>query len=137
MKRGNKTKPKPKTAVFANGIPSPPDFLDNVGVQEFNRVARELDQAGMLRQVDWAVVVAYAHAWSDFDRLSRKIVDEGEVIETPRGGLQQNPLCLIQERAHSRMILAARELGFSPVSSRKLPAAKKAEADPLGEMMGE
>lgn len=48
--------------------PEPPDFLDVVGAQEFERVAKLLHGAGVLAEVDLGVLTAYAAAWSNLVR---------------------------------------------------------------------
>ena len=110
--------PMPKASApvlqFRLGVPPPPDWLDEGAKAEYQRAAAELDAAGTaLQQVDFAVLCAYAQAYSDLARLTKEIRDKGEVVEGYNGPIA-NPLIRTLALAFQTLRATAQKLGFSP-----------------------
>ncbi len=110
--------PMPKASApvlqFRLGVPPPPDWLDEGAKAEYQRAAAELEAAGTaLQQVDFAVLCAYAQAYADMARLSKRIRKEGEVVEGASGPIA-NPLIRSRALALQTIRTTSQKLGFSP-----------------------
>ena len=115
MKPGTKPKPTHLKLVTGNpgkrtlnrkeakakaAIPAPPHHLTADAVEEWNRVATELYNLGILSEIDRAALAAYAMAygrWVQAERAIAKMAEKdqltgGLMIKTSNGNAIQNPL---------------------------------------------
>ena len=56
----------PTPPAFERVAPEPPDWLDDEGRHEWQRVIDDLEPLGLLKNSDRGVLVAYCEAWSRF-----------------------------------------------------------------------
>jgi P27 family predicted phage terminase small subunit len=117
--RGPKPRVKADLTLRA-GVPDAPDWLDDVARTEYQRVADVLTEAGVLSHGDYAHLVSYSQAWSDFVRLNKSIAVKGETIENRRGTPVLNPEVAARTDAHRRMIHSAQKLGLSVMDRDRL-----------------
>jgi phage terminase small subunit len=99
MKPGTKPKPTHLKLVIGNpgkralnrkeakakaAIPAPPVHLTADAVEEWNRVATDLYNLGVLSEIDRAALAAYAQAYGRWVQAERAIAKIGELKILPR-----------------------------------------------------
>lgn len=104
-------------------LPTCPAFLGSVARQEWRRISRHLVTAGLVTQLDRAVLAGYCQAWGEWAQLELRCrelqKDKGAdalIDRTPSGYRQVGALAQARDRAFDRMLRAAREFGMSPAS---------------------
>jgi len=120
---------------FTPGVPDAPEWLDEVAREEYARVSAEMEKAGRdyLQQVDLSDLLTYAQGYSDVARLTVKVRETGETLQSARGGFYPNPDNNALQMAYNRMKAAAGRLGFSPSDRNRIgsKATGKQRDDPL------
>lgn len=94
--------------------PPAPKWLRGEGRREWNRVARRLNEVGLLTYVDRATLAMYCDAWGEYVEARDKVEKLGTVIKTTKGNLIQNPYYSIKNQAMKQCQQLARELGMTP-----------------------
>jgi P27 family predicted phage terminase small subunit len=118
-----KNEPKPR-----RGIPKPPPHLDAYALDEWNRMAPELDAIGMLTVVDGMALGAYCICVSRARQAEEAIakmktrdkLTNGLMIKTSNGNAIQNPLVGVANRSMLMAIRIAAEFGMSPAARARL-----------------
>jgi P27 family predicted phage terminase small subunit len=105
-------------------IPQPPDFLDSVALAEWNRLAPELYDLGLLARIDRAALAGYCTAYSRWCASSEILKTEEQVITTSNGNFVQNPRLGIVRRALDDMRKWAIEFGMTPSSRSRVNVNK-------------
>ena len=106
-------------------LPSYPPHLDDIGRQEWDRVASELKELGILTGIDMAVFAAYCHSYSVWVDAAIKIQKSGTIIKAPSGYPVQNPLVSVARNAQNQMLKALVELGMTPSSRSRITIEPK------------
>lgn len=91
-------------------VPSPPDWLNDVGREEFERVVETLKEAQILTKVDTSMLAAYCQTYSQYRELNRNLLIQGYIMENGR----ENPLCKVLARVLTQMTRLAQQFGLSP-----------------------
>lgn len=110
---------------------APPDFLDEYGKREWLRVFALIENNGVVKASDAALLAAYCGAFSDFARLSELSQGKGFVIKAQNGCPMMSPLFTALSKARNDMARLMSELGFTPVSRSRVIADKKTDDDPF------
>ena len=145
MKPGTKPKPTHLKLVTGNPgkralnrkeakakavIPAPPRHLTADAVEEWNRVATELYNLGILSEIDRAALAAYAMAygrWVQAERAIAKMAEKdqltgGLMIKTSNCNAIQNPLVGTANKAAADMMRYAAEFGMTPSARSRIAA---------------
>ncbi|MGE8143456.1 phage terminase small subunit P27 family [Novosphingobium sp. NPDC080210] len=145
MKPGTKPKPTHLKLVTGNpgkrslnrkeaktkaAIPAPPHHLSADAVEEWNRVATELYNLGILSEIDRAALAAYAMAygrWVQAERAIARMAEKdqltgGLMIKTSNGNAIQNPLVGTANKAAADMMRYAAEFGMTPSARSRIAA---------------
>ncbi|HEY1190440.1 MAG TPA: phage terminase small subunit P27 family [Gemmata sp.] len=118
-----------KTGRIRKGAPARPPELTGEAAAEWDRLAPELDAAGLLAVTDRGILAAYCLAVADMLAARDAINREGRIITTPvqtsRGEVighkhQEHPAARMLERASSRIDKLAAALGLSPAARSRL-----------------
>jgi P27 family predicted phage terminase small subunit len=117
-------------------LPPAPDFLDEIGRAEWERVGRELLVVGLLTPLDAPALAAYCHAFSRWRRAEEKVSQTGEIVRTPNGMLVQSPYMQIANRALDQWTKMLAEFGMTPSSRTRVKASKRQAANPLEKYLG-
>jgi len=133
-KRGIKPEPK-----FSKPDENPPDSLNAIGKAEWNRIAPELREAGVLTKMDETIFWAYCQELSVSVLCIKKIKKEGLMVKrTPRSKvLTPNPYLLIQQKSISLLKSLASELGLTPVSRGRVSVNPVPADDPYAKLKAE
>jgi P27 family predicted phage terminase small subunit len=126
-------------------IPKCPRHLNKEARAEWRRMAKVLDELGILTIIDKAVFVSYCQAWATL-KQAREIADNMEimipskemVIEKPdgtkiikKGGLVNNPIYKLIDMQNTAMMKALVEMGMSPSSRSRVKVAEKPKDEGL------
>lgn len=131
--RLNPSEPDP-----ANHIPDAPDFLSKDALIEWGRISHELNNLGLLSEIDRAALAIYCQAWGRVVKYEKVIAEKGELYKTPNGSIQTSPALWVVNKAIEQCHKFLTEFGMSPASRSKV-SAKKAEIgaeDPISKLMG-
>lgn len=109
-------------------MPSPPDHLDEYGLQEWEKLAPGLNAMGVLTSVDGATFAAYCVSvarWRHAEEELNKVRTKGGalaalLIKNQAGDWVQNPLIRISARAADEFVKYGSEFGLSPSSRARL-----------------
>lgn len=117
---------------FAAELPEPPAFLDAEGRREWNRIALELYQQGVLTGVDRAALAAYCSWWSLFVKASTEMEEFGLMQTSESGYESPSGWVNIKKQASEQMHKFMTEFGLTPSSRSRIKLPDKAqEDDPL------
>jgi len=112
---------------------SPPEDLSELGRKEWDRIARELFELGMLTNLDRAGFEAYCHAYARWQEAKAQVKKLGMIIKTKKGNIIQNPYLAVENKAMEQMKSFMVELGLSLSSRSRVKIGKKKPIDPLSE----
>lgn len=143
-----KNEPKPDLGAAP---PSPPEWLDEVAVGEWNRLARQLWLNGILGLEDWTAFAGYCESFSDWMRYNGMLVAQerqakaaaeaalafdassallpefaGRIVGTSNGNLIQAPLVGLRNAARRDCLKFAAEFGLSPSSRSRVSVPRGA-----------
>jgi len=104
----------------ASPLQDPPDYLDSIALDEWERVYPELHRLGLLTLVDRTALAAYCVKYSEWRQALKEIEAHGRTITTPNGLLQTSPHVTQARDALSEMMRIAKEFGFTPASRARL-----------------
>ena len=111
----NGREPRPGPA-----IPTCPSHLSPTGKAEWKRLARQLQQLGILSQLDRSVLAAYCQSYGRWVEAERKLKETPPLLKTPAGYVQPSPWLAISNKAVELMHKFAAELGLSPASRSRV-----------------
>jgi len=132
----NRREPK-----VAPALPEPPDHLGEAARQEWERVAHEMYQTGILTRLDRATLAAYCQAYERWRTAERTLAEmaqrdqltHGLMIRTTNGNPIQNPIVGIANKAAADMVRYAAELGITPSARSRIHAEAQDSQDPAEE----
>jgi P27 family predicted phage terminase small subunit len=122
----NKHEPKPRAEA-----PEAPAFLKREALEEWRRLAPELERLGLLTIVDGAALAAYCQAYQRWIQAERKVNREGLVLDAKSRYAQAHPAMAIAQRSMQIMRAFMAEFGLTPASRSRLSIEKPPEADPF------
>jgi P27 family predicted phage terminase small subunit len=103
-------------------LPVCPQHLNPPAAAEWRRVARALQEAGVLSRFDRAALAAYCQAWGRWVEAEERLRETAPLVKTPSGYVQQSPWLTI---AHKQLELMGRymvELGMTPAARSRVMA---------------
>ena len=110
-------------------IPDAPPHLSPEAREEWERLALELYELGILSTIDRAALAAYCQAygrWVEAEEQLRNIDGTMKLTETTsNGNIIQNPLVGIANKSLELMHKYLTEFGMSPSSRTRVSAKKK------------
>jgi P27 family predicted phage terminase small subunit len=105
-------------------LPRCPPHLNPAASAEWRRVAKALQQAGVLTTFDRAALAAYCQAWGRWVEAEERLRETPPLVKTPSGYIQQSPWLLIANKQLELMGRYMVELGLTPAArSRVLGSA--------------
>jgi P27 family predicted phage terminase small subunit len=123
--RGNPSKrpiprePQPKSAKI---FPSPPSFLSEYAVYEWNRVGPELWQLGLLTVLDETSFAAYCQSYGLWRMAEERLAGQDLVSPGCERNKVQNPLLKIAAQAARDLIRFGAEFGLTPSARARVTA---------------
>lgn len=128
----NKNEPTPK-----GKRPSCPKHLDGEARREWNRMAKQLFDLGLLTEVDRAALAAYCQAWARWVQAEEEMraPDFKMITTTDSGYPVVSPWMGIATMAMKQMKTFLTEFGMTPSSRSKVTRTVEPEADPYEEYL--
>ncbi len=111
----NGREPRPPTS-----LPTCPSHLSATAKAEWKRLARMLNEIGLLTQIDRGVLAAYCQGYGRWVEAERKLAVTPPILKTPAGYVQVSPWITIANRQVELMTRLMGELGLSPSSRSRL-----------------
>ena len=105
--------------------PVRPRDLDAVGRAEWDRIVPLLLERGAVSVVDTSALHALCHAWSDYMRMRKRVLKNGEIMVTPKGFEAKNPAVTIMNEAFERWRKIAVEFGLTASSRGRIRNSAK------------
>ena len=124
----NDNEPKPDKKA-----PTCPAWLEPEAKKEWRRMSKQLEQLGLLTELDRAAFAAYCQAYARWKEAEEFITKHGSMIRTPNGYLQQVPQVSIAQTNQKLMLKYCAEFGRTP-SSRSRTIASDGTSDTADEM---
>ncbi len=144
-KPGPKPKPAALTIIQGNpgkrpinddipvepGMPSCPDHLSDLAIEEWDRMSVRLFDLGLLTHLDRAMLAAYCQAWGRWVSAENNIAKTGSIVKTKNGNVIQNPHLSVSNRAYDQVLKTSAELGLSPSSRVRVAPAGQGKGNPF------
>lgn len=127
----NQYEPKPLKKA-----PKCPSWLDNEAKKEWRRTAKQLEQLGILTEVDMAAFAGYCQAYARWKEAEEFISKHGTIVKTPSGYWQQVPQVSIAQTYLKIMNKFCEQFGLTPSArSRIVSDNGKQDADDPMELL--
>ena len=110
----NENEPKPKKKA-----PSCPKWLEPEAKKEWRRLSKQMEQIGILTEVDMASFAGYAR-WKEAEEF---ITQHGTIVKTPSGYWQQVPQVSIAQTYLKIMNRFSEQFGLTPASRSRIVAS--------------
>jgi len=117
----NENEPKP-----VKRAPKCPSWLDDEAKKEWKRLAKSLEDMGVLTNVDRAAFAGYCEAYARWKESEEFISKHGLIFKTPSGYFQQVPHVSIAQTYLKLVLKFAVEFGLTPSSRSRIVAGDKA-----------
>ena len=117
----NLYEPKPNKKM-----PKCPDWLDDEAKEEWKRLAKNLNELGLLTELDMAAFASYCQAYARWKEAEEFISQHGTIVKTKTGYWQQVPQVSIAHSNQKIMMQAASEFGLTPSSRSRIIADESA-----------
>ena len=116
----NSNEPKPKAKA-----PSCPKWLDDDAKKEWRRLSKQMEQMGILTEIDMAAFAGYCQAYSRWKAAEEFISKHGSIVKTPSGYWQQVPQVSIAQQYLKQMSKFCEQFGLTPASRSRIAADTK------------
>ena len=125
----NENEPKPQKKA-----PACPKWLEDEAKKEWRRLARQMEQMGILTQVDMAAFAGYCQAYARWKEAEEFISQHGTIVKTPSGYWQQVPQVSIAQTYLKIMNKFAEQFGLTPSSRSRIIASSESSRGAVDEM---
>ncbi len=113
----NQHEPKPKSKA-----PRCPAWLDSEAKKEWRRTAKQLEELGILTEVDMAAFAGYCQAYARWKEAEEFISKHGTIVKTPSGYWQQVPQVSIAQTYLKIMNKFCEQFGLTPSARSRIVA---------------
>ena len=118
---------------FQNGVGSPPETLDSIGVQCWKRLSALLDRTGVLTQPDELALERMCDAYADVHACRALVERDGRTYTTTGADgsklIKQNPAVGQLRAADTLFKSYLTEFGLTPAARSKVFATPDEDAD--------
>ena len=115
----NTYEPKPNQKV-----PTCPKWLDDEAKKEWKRLAKQMEQLGILTEVDMAAFAGYCQSYARWKEAEEFISKHGAIVKTPSGYWQQVPQVSIAQQYMKQMTKFCEQFGLTPASRSRIVTDK-------------
>lgn len=122
-------RPVAVTPEFVRGAPEPPDWLPDEARDEWDRVVPQLDQLGLLKALDRAVLTAYCLTWARMVEAYKDVASGALTTRGSQGQLVKHPSVMVLETATRELRALAAEFGMTPSAEGRLGAKDGRDGD--------
>lgn len=130
----NTAEPKP-----IQKAPTCPKWLDDEAKKEWKRLAKKMEQLGILTEVDMAAFAGYCQSYARWKEAEEFISKHGAIVKTPSGYWQQIPQVSIAQQYMKQMSKFCEQFGLTPASRSRIVAdiQKNEYIDEMDRLLGE
>tara|TARA_Y100001963_G_C6724388_1_gene420709 strand:+ start:626 stop:1105 length:480 start_codon:yes stop_codon:yes gene_type:complete len=120
----------PMEVAKVNALPAAPKWLSKIGKEQFNIVVNQLNNLGMLYEVDLKLIESYANAMAlhiESEQQLRKVGRIQVYRDNETGDIKHSqitPLQTISKQALESALKIATQFGLTPSSRTKISAPK-------------
>ena len=114
--------------------PACPKWLEDEAKKEWRRLAKQMEQLGILTQVDMAAFAGYCQAYARWKEAEEFITQHGSIVKTPSGYWQQVPQVSIAQTYLKIMNKFAEQFGLTPSSRSRIIASSESSGNAVDEM---
>jgi P27 family predicted phage terminase small subunit len=102
--------------------PPCPKWLEPEAKKEWRRLSKQMEQIGILTEVDMASFAGYCQAYARWKEAEEFITQHGTIVKTPSGYWQQVPQVSIAQTYLKVMNRFAEQFGLTPASRSRIIA---------------
>jgi len=113
----NTNEPKPNKKA-----PRCPSWLEEEAKKEWKRLAKQMEQLGILTEIDMAAFAGYCQAYARWKEAEEFISKHGTIVKTPSGYWQQVPQVSIAQTYLKIMNRFCEQFGLTPSSRSRIVA---------------
>lgn len=113
-----------------NTMPECPDFLDDVAKKKWLQLAPDLHAIGLLTRLEGDALAEYCQHYSTWVKATKKIEQQGEIVESPNGYPQMSPWVSIRKGALADMKAIQANFGMNPAARSKSLRAASVQTQP-------
>nr|DAT96168.1 MAG TPA: terminase small subunit [Caudoviricetes sp.] len=124
----NEAEPTPQKKA-----PRCPPWLEDEAKREWKRMAKVLEQMGLLTEMDMAAFAGYCQAYARWKEAEEFLTQHGSMVRTPNGYLQQVPQVSIAQTNMKIMLKFCEQFGLTP-SARSRIVGGEGAANPADDM---
>lgn len=124
----NKSEPKPTKKA-----PPCPKWLEPEAKKEWRRLAKKMEQLGVLTEVDMAAFAGYCQAYARWKEAEEFITQHGSILRTKSGYVQPVPQVSIAQTYLKIMNRFAEQFGLTPAARSRI-IAEDSTSGPSDEM---
>ena len=129
----NDAEPKPERKA-----PPCPKWLEPEAKKEWRRLSKQLEQIGVLTEVDQAAFASYCQAYARWKEAEEFMTQHGTIVKTKSGYWQQVPQVSIAQQNLKIMQSFATEFGLTPACRARIVAsggAAESDDDPMARLL--
>lgn len=120
----NTKEPKP-----AKKAPRCPSWLEDEAKKEWKRMAKVLEQMGLLTEMDMAAFAGYCQAYARWKEAEEFLTQHGSMVRTPNGYLQQVPQVSIAQTNMKIMLKFCEQFGLTPSARSRIVGGENGDEE--------
>lgn len=120
----NTKEPKPKKKA-----PRCPSWLEDEAKKEWKRMAKVLEQMGLLTEMDMAAFAGYCQAYARWKEAEEFLTQHGSMVRTPNGYLQQVPQVSIAQTNMKIMLKFCEQFGLTPSARSRIVGGENSDEE--------
>jgi len=107
-----------------------PEDIENDAAEYMTDVLSELENRGILEEVDSAALTMLARNYSMFIKASKQLEIDGLTVLSDRGNIAPHPLIKVAKDAQTQAMKVMLEFGLTAKSRTKLPKKDNEDTEP-------
>ena len=120
----NTNEPKPEKKA-----PRCPSWLEDEAKKEWKRMAKVLEQMGLLTEMDMAAFAGYCQAYARWKEAEEFLTQHGSMVRTPNGYLQQVPQVSIAQTNMKIMLKFCEQFGLTPSARSRIVGGENTDEE--------
>ena len=116
--------PKPEKKA-----PRCPSWLEDEAKKEWKRMAKVLENMGLLTEMDMAAFAGYCQAYARWKEAEEFLTQHGSMVRTPNGYLQQVPQVSIAQTNMKIMLKFCEQFGLTPSARSRIVGGENGDED--------
>ena len=120
----NTGEPTPKKKA-----PRCPVWLEEEAKREWRRMCRQLEDLGILTEIDMAAFAGYCQAYARWKEAEEFITQHGSIVKTPSGYWQQVPQVSIAQTYLKIMNRFCEQFGLTPSARSRIVSEKNKDKE--------